>query len=130
MIVSKILFLYRHLHSVERNLILLLCSCSRRSFILLTVSSELLTLFCSIGSSCSMSVSLPFVSQAGLFFNFGRPLPLLVAPDLFSIASFSTLGFLALVAFKDRRLATETGLAIALFGLAVVLGLLACSLLL
>src|ERR1700731_1640526 len=88
-------------------ILLLLCSCSRRSFMLLTVSSEFLTLVCSIGNSCSMSLSLPLVSHAGRFFNFGIPVVgLAMGCCLLSTDSFSSVAFLTLLAANGCRRAT------------------------
>jgi hypothetical protein len=86
---------------------------------LVTVSSEFLTLLCSMGKSCSISLSLPLVSQAGRFFSLGIPVAGLIATcGAFSAASLSSVAFLVLDAASGFRLfAIEAGLAIGLVGL-------------
>lgn len=86
---------------------------------LVTVSSEFLTLLCSMGKSCSISLSLPLVSQAGRFFSLGIPVAGLIATcGAFSVASLASVTFLVLDAASGFRLfAIEAGLAIGLVGL-------------
>jgi hypothetical protein len=63
-----------------------------------------------------MSVSLPFVSQAGRFFSFGISVTALVGGCcLFSAGIFSSVPFLTLLAAKGfRRPAIDVGFAIVL----------------